>query len=183
MSAAVKSTGQPNKGTKAMDDLREPFLQRLAAARDTGQLHGLTIEYWKHGGVPPPLHRSEQLLIAPRAGRDSMIFRNETFDDKRVPPNVYETWTTVAAPEEIRHLARLILAGRLYDNTGEKLPPVADILIHEIILEVEGKELKKTYPVDFPPELHYLSRYLQDLVARAKRDAPKTLFHEGKRIQ
>ena len=167
-----------------MNDAKTTIERRLANARSSGRLDGLTIEYWKGGGLPPPYHVSQQLRVMSAGGNDAVVFDNETWDAKYTPQNVHERWTAVARPEDVRSVAAMILDGDLLGKrfAEEDDPGIADILSHEIILAADGVEVKKTYFRSLPAQMQPLKQFFDDLIQRTKAQAEKILYHQGRRI-
>ena len=194
MSAALAATGialavaAANLDTAEaarMNETTTYLAERLAAVAATGRLDGLTLEYWKGGGLPPPLYRSEQLRVMMAGGREVVEFANMFFDKNYKPDTLHEKWTVAATPEELRALARAMLDVHVLDGDfAESVNPgVADAFSYEIIVTANGREDKRVFYKSLPSSLVNLGRLFDAMIARAKAQSPRTVFHQGRQIQ
>src|SRR5512144_1322885 len=103
-----------------------PLLRDVASS---GRLQGLAIGYWAGGGPPPPLYRSEQMVLYHFEGHDTVEVSRTLFDKKYQPPSCRETFRARAEPAEIRRIAGALLHPPVLSTTYEEEtdPHIADI--------------------------------------------------------
>ena len=158
--------------------------QAVAHAAETGQLAGLMVEFWRGGGLPPPLYRSEQLRLLTQDGADTAVFANLVFDERFNPPDVHEKWTVRVTADDIHEVARLLKETSVLEDAyaGQPAPAVADGTTTELIVSLGEPQILRKFGPKLPEHLAKLEEVFQRLIATAKEKSPKVLYHEGKKV-
>jgi hypothetical protein len=172
---------RPVEGASGEKPAPLPDLERMSVR---GRLEGLTIEYWVGGGLPPPHHRSDQLLLLDAEGRDTIQLSRPFLDPASKREGLTERFRLAAEPAEVRKVAQLILDTGVFDRRlpEEKDPGRADAVSTEVIVKTGGREFKRRYFSASPGSLEPLRAEVERLAQRLAEGGKRELFHQGKPI-
>jgi len=162
----------------------DALLARLETTERTGRLSGLEIEYWRGGGPPPPLYRSEQLRLMSAGPQDLLEFAVQKWDPGFTPPTLHEVWTLPLRPAQVIEVTQLLLATNVFTAVyaEEQDPRIADIISYEILVSVSDTRLKRRYYRRVPDALAPLDGVFVGLIDRLKAEGRHGLYHQGKEV-
>jgi hypothetical protein len=157
------------------------ILRLLENCENSGNLQGVTIEYWIGGGLPPPYYRSDQFRLLTVSGRDMLEYSTLKWDKNPERTGLQEKFSLPAQPSDIKSVARLLREKQVFVKkyAEEDQPGIADILSFEIIVSSGVGQEKRTYYRKLPEDLASLRTLLETLIDRAKSKGKKELRRQG----
>ncbi len=157
----------------------EDVLQRMVK---TGKLGGAEIEHYVGGGAPPPYLHNDQLRLFTYEGREVVQFARSNYKRTEFNPYALDKYRLAAEPEDVRALARLILATRAFSTRypQEDDRGTADLVRTEIIVTEGGEKATRVYQGQVPDTFGALEMQIEAMIARLKEKGEYGLY-DGKR--
>jgi hypothetical protein len=149
----------------------------LDRVEKTGQLDGVSIEYWIGGGLPPPYYRSDQFRLFQDAGEAVIQFVRRRHDENVKPPDFLERFRMKSNPTVVRTIAARIRETGAFRRPlpDEGRSEASDRLRTELGITISGEEHLLVFDGPAPPSLDPLRVEIERLTELLLKSGRRTV--------